>query len=80
MLEVAQWIVANTPFDRLYILRGPQARAHQCRSRGEYGAMVVMTETHSGRRIPRVASRGRFMGYTGVNKDIHHTLDIYDSL
>ena len=67
MLEVARWIVANTPFDRLYYY-GDCKPVHVSAGPEANGAIVVMTETDSGRRIPRVTSRGRFMGYTGVDK------------
>ena len=61
MLEVAQWVVANTPFDRLYYY-GDRKPVHISVGPEANGAIVVMTETRSGRRMPRVTSRRRFMG------------------
>ena len=67
MLEVARWIVANTPFDRLYYY-GDCKPVHVSAGPEANGAIVVMTETDSGRRVPRVTPRERFMEITGVDK------------
>ena len=67
MLEVARWIVANTPFDRLYYY-GDHKPLHVSAGPEANGAIVVMTETDSGRRVPRVTPRERFMELTGVDK------------
>lgn len=55
MLEVAEWISANTPFDRLYYY-GSNNPIHVSYSANPAAEFVEMLETSNGKRIPRVRS------------------------
>ena len=59
MLEVAQWIVTNTPFDRLYFY-GDDLPLHVSYGPEQSRQIVTMTLGKSGRRIPRVVSVEKF--------------------
>ena len=60
MLEVAQWIVANTPFDRLYYY-GDDLPLHVSYGPEQSGQVVRMVAGPSGRLVPRVTSREDFL-------------------
>ena len=60
MLEVAQWIVANTPFDRLYFY-GDHCPVHVSYGPNCDGQIVRMVTGASGRLLPRVCSRSAFL-------------------
>ncbi len=62
MLEVARWVVENTPFDRLYYY-GDSRPIHVSYGRNHDGAIVVIRTTESGRRLPRVVTREAFMTF-----------------
>ena len=53
MLEVAQWIVANTPFDRLYFY-GEDKPIHVSYGPNQNRSIVRMIPGKSGRLLPRV--------------------------
>lgn len=59
MLEVAQWIVSNLPFDRLYFY-GRDRPLHVSYGPNQDRKIVLMTATDDGRLIPRVISVGKF--------------------
>jgi len=54
MLEVAQWIIANTPFDRLYFY-GENRPIHISYGPNQDRSIVRMIPGKSGRLVPRVA-------------------------
>lgn len=58
MREVAQWIVANTPFDRLYYY-GDDRPLHVSVGPEQKREVVLMRENTQGRRIPRVLREGQ---------------------
>jgi len=60
MLEVAQWIVANTPFDRLYFY-GDDLPLHVSYGPERSRQVVRMVAGKSGRLIPRVTSVEEFV-------------------
>jgi hypothetical protein len=60
MLEVAQWIAANTPFDRLYFY-GVDLPIHVSFGPNHARQIVWMVATPSGRRVPRAVPRERFL-------------------
>lgn len=60
MLEVAQWIAANTPFDRLYFYGG-DLPIHVSFGPNHARQIVWMAAMPSGRRVPRVIPRERFL-------------------
>jgi len=60
MLEVAQWIVANTPFDRLYFY-GDDRPVHVSYGPQCNGQVVRMVVGKSGRLLPRVVSVDKFL-------------------
>ena len=60
MLEVAQWIVVHTPFDRLYFY-GPDQPLHVSFGPNHDGQIVWMVVTPSGRRVPQVIAREKFL-------------------
>ena len=60
MLEVAQWIVVHTPFDRLYFY-GPDQPLHVSFGPNHDGQIVWMVATPSGRRVPQVIAREKFL-------------------
>jgi hypothetical protein len=60
MLEVAQWIVANTPFDRLYYY-GDDLPMHVSYGPEQSGQVVRMVAGPSGRLVPRVTSHEDFL-------------------
>jgi hypothetical protein len=53
MNEVAEWIMQNTPFDRLYFY-GENCPIHVSYSSEPKGEFVTMLENKMGRRIPKV--------------------------
>ncbi len=63
MLEVAQWIVANTPFDRLYFY-GDDLPVHVSYGPRHKRQVVRMVRGKSGRLLPRVISVDAFLGIT----------------
>jgi hypothetical protein len=60
MLEVAQWIVANTPFDRLYFY-GNDLPLHVSFGPDHSRQVVRMVVGKSGRLIPRVTPTEAFL-------------------
>ena len=60
MLEVAQWIVANTPFDRLYFYGGDRP-IHVSFGPDRLRQIVQMGVGRSGRLVPRVTSSEAFL-------------------
>ena len=56
MLEVAEWITANTAFDRLYYY-GPQKPIHVSYSPARTAEFVEMQLTSVGKLVPRVRAR-----------------------
>ena len=64
MLEVAQWIAANTPFDRLYFY-GDDRPVHVSVGPAESRQVVLMLEGPSGRRVPRVVNIDEFRSWDG---------------
>ncbi len=53
MLEVAQWVISNTPFDRLYFY-GDAKPIHVSYGPGQNRTVVRMIPGKSGRMVPRV--------------------------
>ncbi|HAS51758.1 MAG TPA: peptidase M15 [Gammaproteobacteria bacterium] len=68
MLEVAQWIVANTPFDRLYFY-GPELPVHVSFGPNHHPQIVCVVTTPSGRQIPQVTADKKFLALTGIAPD-----------
>jgi hypothetical protein len=62
MLEVAQWVVANTPFDRLYFY-GDDQPIHVSFGPNHDRQIVQMVASASGRLLPRVISLENFLSY-----------------
>lgn len=60
MWEVAQWIVANTPFDRLYFY-GDGLPLHLSYGPKQSRQVVMMVAGPSGRLVPRVITLERFL-------------------
>ncbi|MEA1922671.1 MAG: peptidase M15 [Pseudomonadota bacterium] len=60
MLEVAQWVVANTPFDRLYFY-GEHLPIHISFGPNHDRQIVRMVASASGRLLPRVISSENFL-------------------
>jgi hypothetical protein len=60
MLEVARWIVANTPFDRLYFY-GDDRPVHVSYGPEQSGQVVVMMPGKLNRLIPRVTRVDDFL-------------------
>ena len=56
MYEVAEWVMQNTPFDRLYFY-GENLPIHVSYSLNPKGEYVEMKQSSSGRRIPRVVKK-----------------------
>jgi hypothetical protein len=65
MLEVAQWIVANTLFDRLYFY-GDHLPVHVSYGPEQSRQVVRMVEGPSGRRVPRVTSVEDFLSLSSA--------------
>ncbi|TVR64217.1 MAG: DNA phosphorothioation-associated putative methyltransferase [Candidatus Competibacteraceae bacterium] len=65
MLEVAQWIVAHTPFDRLYFY-GPEQPLHVSFGPNHDREIVCMVATPAGRRVPRVLARESFLAMVAL--------------
>ncbi|MES9902678.1 MAG: DNA phosphorothioation-associated putative methyltransferase [Sedimenticola sp.] len=61
MLEVAQWVVANTPFDRLYFY-GDDRPIHVSYGPNHDRQVVRMMPSKTGRLVPRVVSSETFLG------------------
>jgi len=59
---VARWIVEETNFDRLYFY-GDDRPVHVSCSAEPHGQIVLMMSGPSGRLIPRVVPRDRFVGF-----------------
>lgn len=60
MLEVAQWIVENTPFDRLYFY-GADKPLHVSVGPEQSRAIVLMLPGKSGRLVPKVLTKEKFL-------------------
>lgn len=60
MLEVAQWIVANTPFDRLYYYGNDQP-LHVSHGPEHKRQVVLMRAGKSGRLIPKCLTKDQFL-------------------
>lgn len=63
MLEVAQWIVQNTPFDRLYFY-GNDKPLHVSYGDEHNRSIVLMLPGKSGRLVPKVVTAERFAAMT----------------
>ena len=61
MLEVAQWIVQNTPFDRLYFY-GNDKPLHVSYSAEHNRAIVLMLPSKTGKLVPQVVNNEKFCG------------------
>ncbi len=61
MLEVAQWIVDNTEFDRLYYY-GDALPIHVSYGPERNRQIVMMTPSKAGRLVPRVIKGEKFLG------------------
>ena len=60
MLEVAQWVVANTPFDRLYFYADDKP-IHVSFGPNHDGQIVRMMPSKSGGLVPLVVSSETFL-------------------
>ncbi len=60
MLEVAQWVATNTPFDRLYFY-GNDKPIHVSFGPNHDRQIVRMAPCKAGRLMPRVISLGDFL-------------------
>ena len=60
MPEVARWLVANTPFDRLYFY-GADRPIHVSYGPGHRRQVVRMVTGKDGRLLPRVVSEAAFL-------------------
>jgi hypothetical protein len=60
MLEVAQWVVANRPFDRIYFY-GDDLPLHVSYGPDHSRQVVMMVSGKSGRLLPRVTSSEEFL-------------------
>lgn len=60
MLEVAQWMVQNTPFDRLYFY-GNDKPLHVSYGEEHSRAIVLMLPGKSGRLVPKVVTQEKFL-------------------
>ena len=60
MLEIAQWIVENSKFDRLYYY-GNDLPVHVSYGPEHNRLIVMMTPTETGRLVPRVIKRDKFL-------------------
>lgn len=61
MLEVAQWIVQNTPFDRLYFY-GNDKPLHVSYSAEHNRTIVLMLPSKTGKLVPQVVKNEKFCG------------------
>ncbi len=64
MLEVAQWVVANTPFDRLYFY-GNDKPIHVSYGPNHDRQIIRMTPSKTGRLMPRIISESAFWNCSG---------------
>ena len=60
MLEVAQWVVENTEFDRLYFY-GDDSPIHVSYGQEHNRLIVRMTPSKTGRLVPTVTKREKFL-------------------
>jgi DNA phosphorothioation-associated putative methyltransferase len=60
MLEVAQWVAANTPFDRLYYY-GDDQPLHVSHGPGHNRQVVLMLAGKSGRLVPKCLTKNKFL-------------------
>jgi hypothetical protein len=60
MIEVAQWIVGNCEFDRMYIY-GDDRPIHVSFGPNGSRQIVLMKSSQKGRRVPRVVSESYFL-------------------
>ena len=65
MLEVAQWIVQHTPFDRLYFY-GDNRPLHVSHGPGNKREIVIMTAPVGSRAIPKVVKAEAFLNRMGM--------------
>jgi len=63
MLEVAQWVVAHTPFDRLYFY-GKDRPIHVSFSESPASQVTFMTKLENGRQVPKTLSIEKFLVLT----------------
>ncbi len=68
MIEVAQWIVSNLVFDRLY-LYGVDRPIHVSYSETPAAQVTIMRKSNTGRLIPRTLDAQQFLSPT-ISKDI----------
>jgi len=64
MLEVAQWVVSNTAFDRLYFY-GDDQPIHVSHGPNHDRQIVRMVLVAAGRLLPRVVSQEKFLKLSG---------------
>jgi hypothetical protein len=64
MLEVAQWIVENTTFDRLYYY-GESRPIHLSFSEKPVSQITLMIQSSSGRQVPKTISPEQFKSMKG---------------
>ncbi len=62
MLEVAQWIVSNTPFDRLYFY-GADRPLHVSYSASPAAQVTVMRRTAQGNLVPKTLDSLQFLNF-----------------
>ncbi len=60
MLEVAQWIVLNTPFDRIYFY-GKERPLHVSYSATPVGQVTLMQSTAKGNLVPKTVDADQFL-------------------
>jgi hypothetical protein len=65
MIEVAQWIVSNVVFDRMY-LYGVDRPIHISYSETPVSQITIMRKTDAGRLIPRTLDVNQFLSFTLV--------------
>jgi DNA phosphorothioation-associated putative methyltransferase len=63
MLEVAQWVVEHTEFDRLYFY-GRDRPIHLSFSEAPTAQVTVMTKLENGRQVPKTLSVEKFLLFT----------------
>ena len=63
MLEVAQWVVANVPFDRLYYY-GKDRAIHVSISESPVNQVTLMLTNGNGRQVPKTVRPKQFLAMT----------------
>jgi DNA phosphorothioation-associated putative methyltransferase len=65
MLDVAQWIVQNTGFDRLYYY-GDEVPLHVSIGPEQSRKVVLMLSNENGKRVPRNISNNKFLQFSRI--------------